>query len=87
MPELPEVEGARRLVQRTVVGKRVAKAVVADDESEWFGWRGGGEEQVDGACHHCCVAQPLPPPLASLPPVWHCRCLQTKPTAQLVTQR
>ncbi len=36
MPELPEVEGARRLVDRTAVGKTISKAVVADDESEWL---------------------------------------------------
>lgn len=36
MPELPEVEGARRLAEREVVGKRVDKAVVADDTSAWL---------------------------------------------------
>ena len=34
MPELPEVEGARRLVARTCVGKTVVKAIVAEDDSE-----------------------------------------------------
>jgi formamidopyrimidine-DNA glycosylase len=34
MPELPEVEGARRLVKRNCVGKRVTKAIIADDDSE-----------------------------------------------------
>ena len=35
MPELPEVEGARRLVERHCVGKHIVKAIVAEDESEW----------------------------------------------------
>ena len=34
MPEIAEVEGARRLVERNCVGKRIAKAIVADDDSE-----------------------------------------------------
>jgi hypothetical protein len=38
MPELPEVEGARRLVERAAVGKRVVEAIVADDTSE-CGWQ------------------------------------------------
>lgn len=32
MPELPEVEAARRLIERKCVGKRVAKATCADDD-------------------------------------------------------
>ncbi|PRW20199.1 formamidopyrimidine-DNA glycosylase isoform X2 [Chlorella sorokiniana] len=32
MPELPEVEGARRLAERTCVGKRIVEAIIADDE-------------------------------------------------------
>lgn len=34
MPELPEVEGARRLAERNCVGKTIQQVVVADDESE-----------------------------------------------------
>lgn len=34
MPELPEVEGARRLTERAAVGKRVLEAIVAEDTSE-----------------------------------------------------
>ena len=36
-----QVEGARRLAERTCVGKRIAEAVVADDESEWHVKDGG----------------------------------------------
>lgn len=32
MPELPEVEAARRLVERECVGKQIQKAIVQDDE-------------------------------------------------------
>lgn len=32
MPELPEVEGARRLVKRNCVGKRSTKAIIGDDD-------------------------------------------------------
>jgi formamidopyrimidine-DNA glycosylase len=35
MPELPEVETARRLIENNCVGKLITEAVVADDESEW----------------------------------------------------
>lgn len=31
MPELPEVEAARRAVQENCVGKRITKAIIADD--------------------------------------------------------
>jgi formamidopyrimidine-DNA glycosylase len=34
MPELPEVEGARRLVERNCLGKKIAVAVVEEDDSE-----------------------------------------------------
>ncbi|GAB4820296.1 hypothetical protein N2152v2_007342 [Parachlorella kessleri] len=32
MPELPEVEGARRLLERTCLGKAIEAAIVADDD-------------------------------------------------------
>ncbi len=52
MPELPEVEGARRLTERAAVGKRVLEAIVADDTSE-CGWGRsahgvGGEPRREG---------------------------------------
>lgn len=34
MPELPECESARRLLDRTIVGQRILEAVIAEDESE-----------------------------------------------------
>ena len=34
MPEGPELEGARRLVDRTAVGKIIVECIAADDESE-----------------------------------------------------
>ena len=34
MPELPEVEGARRRVERYAVGKTIIEAKVAEDDSE-----------------------------------------------------
>jgi formamidopyrimidine-DNA glycosylase len=37
MPELPEVEAARRLVAGACVGKRIARAVAADDDKVWCG--------------------------------------------------
>jgi formamidopyrimidine-DNA glycosylase len=36
MPELPEVEGARRLAERNVVGKTITAATIAEDESAWL---------------------------------------------------
>ena len=36
MPELPEVESARRLVERHCLGKRILKATAADDDSEMW---------------------------------------------------
>lgn len=37
MPELPEVEGARRLVERTCVGKHILEATIAGDEKVFQG--------------------------------------------------
>ena len=36
MPELPEVENARRLAQQHGAGKKLVKVIVADDDSELF---------------------------------------------------
>jgi formamidopyrimidine-DNA glycosylase len=41
MPELPEVEAARKLVAKHCVGKIIASAIVEQDESE--SWREGEE--------------------------------------------
>lgn len=57
MPELPEVEGARRLVEREAVGKRIDKAIVADDSSARAcqGWPALPAAAATGAlrCLHC----------------------------------
>lgn len=34
MPELPEVEAARRLIQSSCVGRKIEKCIAADDDSK-----------------------------------------------------
>jgi hypothetical protein len=65
MPELPEVEAARRLAERSAVGKLIASAVVADDDSECRRWR-----LAPGAATNRArwSEPPAAAPLAALPP-------------------
>ena len=78
MPELPEVEGARRLVKRNCVGKRITKAIIGDDDSE----SGGSRALAGWQCVRTRTAPtghrhppaPLPPLLPTpwrLPPSHH----------------
>lgn len=52
MPELPEVEGARRLAERNCVGKTIQQVVVADDESE-LNTQELQDALEDGSCRGC----------------------------------
>lgn len=48
MPELPEVEAARRLVERNCLGKTITEAQVAEDESESMSGHRPGAGAADG---------------------------------------
>jgi hypothetical protein len=59
MPELPEVEAARRILEEHCVGREITLVDAAEDESKYSTYRYEGMLTVCG-CRNACDAQRVP---------------------------